>query len=40
MFIKSIPALKKECLPLFEMVVCIPSGITEVEMRAVKNLVK
>jgi actin-like ATPase involved in cell morphogenesis len=40
MFIKSIPALKKECLLPLQMVVCIPSGITEVEMRAVKNLVR
>jgi rod shape-determining protein MreB len=30
---------KKECLLSSRMVVCIPSGITEVEMRAV-NLVK
>jgi rod shape-determining protein MreB len=37
MFIKSIPALKKECSPALRMVVCIPSGITEVEMRAVKE---
>jgi rod shape-determining protein MreB len=26
--------------PALRMVVCIPSGITEVEMRAVKELVK
>jgi len=37
-FIKSIPALKKKLLqPALRMVVCIPSGITEVEMRAVKE---
>ena len=37
MFIKSIPALKKRMFtPALRMVVCIPSGITEVEMRAVK----
>lgn len=38
MFIKDIPALKKKWLtPSLRMVVCIPSGITEVEMRAVKE---
>ena len=38
MFIKSIPALKKRLFtPALRMVVCIPSGITEVEMRAVKE---
>jgi rod shape-determining protein MreB len=38
MFIKSIPALKKRMFtPALRMVVCIPSGITEVEMRAVKE---
>jgi rod shape-determining protein MreB len=38
MFIKSIPALKKKMFtPALRMVVCIPSGITEVEMRAVKE---
>lgn len=38
MFIKSIPALKKKIFqPALRMVVCIPSGITEVEMRAVKE---
>jgi rod shape-determining protein MreB len=38
MFIKSIPALKKENVySALRMVVCIPSGITEVEMRAVKE---
>ena len=38
MFISSIPALKKRWLkPSLRMVVCIPSGITEVEMRAVKE---
>ncbi|MEY2738577.1 rod shape-determining protein [Flavobacterium sp.] len=38
MFIKSIPALKKKFFtPALRMVICIPSGITEVEMRAVKE---
>ena len=38
MFIKDIPALKKRWLtPSLRMVICIPSGITEVEMRAVKE---
>ena len=38
MFIKSIPALKKRLFkPALRMVICIPSGITEVEMRAVKE---
>ncbi|EAQ48044.1 MULTISPECIES: rod shape-determining protein [Leeuwenhoekiella] len=38
MFIKEIPALKKRMFaPALRMVVCIPSGITEVEMRAVKE---
>ncbi|MBL7472983.1 rod shape-determining protein [Robertkochia sediminum] len=38
MFIKGIPALKKRFLqPTLRMVICIPSGITEVEMRAVKE---
>ena len=38
MFIKEIPALKKKMFtPALRMVVCIPSGITEVEMRAVKE---
>ncbi len=38
MFIKEIPALKKRIFqPALRMVVCIPSGITEVEMRAVKE---
>ncbi len=38
MFIKEIPALKKKWLtPSLRMVICIPSGITEVEMRAVKE---
>jgi rod shape-determining protein MreB len=37
MFIKSIPALKeKNFTLLLRMVVCIPSGITEVKMRAVR----
>lgn len=36
--IRSIPALKKKFFtPALRMVVCIPSGITEVEMRAVKE---
>jgi len=38
MFIKEIPALKKKLFtPALRMVICIPSGITEVEMRAVKD---
>lgn len=38
MFIKGIPALKKKLFqPALRMVICIPSGITEVEMRAVKE---
>jgi rod shape-determining protein MreB len=38
MFIKSIPALKKKLFtPALRLVICIPSGITEVEMRAVKE---
>ena len=38
MFIKNIPALKKKLFtPALHMVICIPSGITEVEMRAVKE---
>ena len=37
-FIESIPALKKKMIsPSLRMVICIPSGITEVEMRAVKE---
>lgn len=37
-FIRSIPALNKRFFtPALRMVVCIPSGITEVEMRAVKE---
>ena len=37
-FIKNIPELKKNFFtPALRMVVCIPSGITEVEMRAVKE---
>jgi len=37
-FIKSVPALRKKFYtPSLRMVVCIPSGITEVEMRAVKE---
>jgi rod shape-determining protein MreB len=36
--IKSIPALKKRFFtPSLKMVICIPSGITEVEMRAVRE---
>ena len=36
--IKNIPALKKRIFtPSLRMVICIPSGITEVEMRAVKD---
>jgi rod shape-determining protein MreB len=38
LLIKSIPALKKRLFtPALRMVICIPSGITEVEMRAVKE---
>ncbi len=38
LFIKNIPALKKKLFaPALRMVICIPSGITEVEMRAVKE---
>jgi len=38
MFIKNIPALKRRLFsPALRMVICIPSGITEVEMRAVKE---
>ena len=38
MFIKNIPALKKKWFPpALRMVICIPSGITEVEMRAVRE---
>ena len=38
MFIKNIPALKQKWFPpALRMVICIPSGITEVEMRAVKE---
>lgn len=38
MFIKGIPALKNRFFqPALRMVICIPSGITEVEMRAVKE---
>ena len=37
-FIKNIPAFKKRLFaPALRMVICIPSGITEVEMRAVKE---
>lgn len=36
--IKSIPALKRKLFsPSLRMVICIPSGITEVEMRAVRE---
>ncbi|MBL6646357.1 MAG: rod shape-determining protein [Flavobacteriaceae bacterium] len=38
MFIKNIPTLKKRLFsPALRMVICIPSGITEVEMRAVRE---
>ncbi|MGM0635361.1 MAG: rod shape-determining protein [Bacteroidota bacterium] len=38
MFIREIPALKKKLFtPSLRLVICIPSGITEVEMRAVKD---
>ena len=38
MLIKEIPALKKKLFPpALRLVICIPSGITEVEMRAVKE---
>jgi rod shape-determining protein MreB len=38
LFIKNIPALKKKFFtPALRLVICIPSGITEVEMRAVKE---
>lgn len=38
MLIRSIPALKRKLFtPALRMVICIPSGITEVEMRAVKE---
>ncbi len=38
MFIKNIPALKQKWFPpALRLVICIPSGITEVEMRAVKE---
>lgn len=38
LFIRNIPALKKKFFtPALRMVICIPSGITEVEMRAVKE---
>lgn len=38
MLIKNIPALRRRIFtPSLRMVVCIPSGITEVEMRAVKE---
>jgi rod shape-determining protein MreB len=38
MLIKSIPALNNKFFtPALRMVICIPSGITEVEMRAVKE---
>jgi len=37
-FIKEIPSLKKKIFtPSLRMVICIPSGITEVEMRAVRE---
>ena len=38
MFIKNIPAFKEKWFPpALRMVICIPSGITEVEMRAVRE---
>ena len=38
MLIRSIPALQKRLFtPALRMVICIPSGITEVEMRAVRE---
>ena len=38
LLIKSIPSLKKKFFtPSLKMVICIPSGITEVEMRAVRE---
>jgi len=38
MLIKSVPTLKKRVVtPALKMVICIPSGITEVEMRAVRE---
>ena len=38
LFIKNIPSLKKRFFtPSLRMVICIPSGITEVEMRAVRE---
>jgi rod shape-determining protein MreB len=38
MLIKSIPALKKKLFtPALRLVICIPSGITEVEKRAVRD---
>ncbi len=37
-FINNIPEIKKNLFkPALRMVVCIPSGITEVEMRAVRE---
>ena len=38
LLINSIPSLKKRFFtPALKMVICIPSGITEVEMRAVRE---
>ena len=38
-FVKQIPSIKKKLFPpALRMVICIPSGITEVEKRAVKIL--
>ena len=38
LFIRNIPSLRKKFFPpALRMVICIPSGITEVEMRAVKE---
>ena len=37
-FVRAIPAFRRKLFPpAFRMVICIPSGITEVEMRAVKE---
>lgn len=37
-FVKSIPSIKKKLIPpSLRMVICIPSGITEVEKRAVRD---
>ena len=40
-FVKKIPSIKKKLFPpALRMVICIPSGITEVEKRAVKDSAK